>query len=173
MSHRIFALLALLTLIPGAEATQICRKQRSPAPAMQIRNDGTVIDPRTGLQWQRCALGLEGKQCERGEALRLSVMKAQDRIYRLNQTGLAGHKDWRLPSIAELETLVSRDCVNPAIDLGPFPNTPALWFWTSSHEEGDTSSARYIDFRTGFTDEDDRNLQNPIRLVRTSKAAPR
>lgn len=173
MIDRKLLTLFLLALAFSAQAGQICRKSTVPASAQRTGPNGTVVDSRTGLQWQRCALGLEGAQCERGEAQRFSVMKAEDQIYRINQAGLSGHKDWRLPTITELETLVSRDCVNPAIDLMHFPNTPGLWFWTSSHDPGDTSSSRYIDFRTGFADEDDRNLQNPIRLVRTLKTVPR
>lgn len=173
MSYPKFALLVLLAFAGAAQAEQICRKTTARDSSLQIRSDGTVVDHRNGLQWLRCPLGARGALCDKGETLRLSAMKAEDQIYRINQAGFAGHKDWRLPTVKELGSLVSRDCVNPAIDLKLFPNTPPLWFWTSSHDEGDSSSARYIDFKSGFSDEDDRNLANPVRLVRSMKSTPR
>ena len=172
MSYRKFAALALITLAGTVQAEQICRRTTTPS-AMQKKADGTVIDPRTSLQWQACAYGAEGTHCEKGAEQRLSLMQAQDLVYRINQKGFNGHRDWRLPTVKELETLVSRDCVNPAIDLKLFPNTPGLWFWTASQEAGDQSSAWYVNFRSGFPEQDDRNLANPIRLVRTQKGSSR
>ena len=45
---------------------------------------------------------------------------------------LGGHDDWRLPTRAEVLTLVDDTQHNPAIDTDAFPDTPLGWFWTAT-----------------------------------------
>ncbi len=161
---------ALLSLPCSAAPQQICRQEeKSAAIASRWKTDdsGTVIDQQLGLQWQRCALGQNGPDCSQGQWTPLSQMQARDRLYRLNEQGVAGYHDWRLPTLAELESLRRDGCVAPSIDLRVFPNTPAVWFWSQSHDQGDDYAAWYLDFASGFTGSDDKNLGNAIRLVRT------
>lgn len=158
-----YGMLALL-LASGVAQAQICRKGVAEHPFQQ-RGAQIVIDQRTGLQWQRCPIGQSGAQCEKGEAQRLNAHQAHDQVFVINRHGLAGFKDWRLPTREELQTLLSPRCVDPAIDLRAFPHTPPLWFWSASGE-GDQYAAWYVDFKTGFVDQDDRNLPNAVRLVR-------
>lgn len=39
---------------------------------------------------------------------------------------------WRLPTVAELLTLVDVQALSPSIDVKAFPRTPADGFWSSS-----------------------------------------
>lgn len=48
-----------------------------------------------------------------------------------NDTG-AGHADWRLPNVKELESIAELSCHWPAIEIAPFPDTPAELFWSST-----------------------------------------
>ena len=157
---KILLLTALLLNFP-IEAAQICRTstRSSPDAAKAIRRDSP-----TRLQWQHCAVGLNGQNCAQGRLQRLSFMQANDFDFESNRNKLEGHNAWHLPTIKELETLKSPDCVKPAIDLKRFPNTPSVWFWSSSSEN--LGSAWYLDFESGFSDQDDRNLANAVRLVR-------
>jgi hypothetical protein len=78
-------------------------------------------DQQTGLQWDRSvgqATDLEGA--------------------RTYCTGMGA--GWRLPTRAELASLVKDTTSNPAIDTTAFPDTPGGWFWTSSPFVGGTSS---------------------------------
>ncbi len=52
-------------------------------------------------------------------------------INAINQIKLCGFDDWRLPTSAELLTLVTKS-QNPPIDTTWFPNTQASSYWTSS-----------------------------------------
>lgn len=169
LSQYLFILFLFMAGPMAAQQTQICRQARDwrAERSFSVRADGTVIDARAGLQWQRCALGQRGRDC-RGEPQRLSAMQAHDQVHEINRQGFAGHKDWRLPSRAELEALVSPNCVRPAISLRSFPNTPATPFWPHT-EPGPEGQAEYVDFESGFTGRDDRNLPNAVRLVRSLK----
>ena len=167
MRNLILLTLAFVSTFTFAE--QICRQSSpltKPNAAMRIAGDGTVIDAANKLQWQRCPLGMSGADCQ-GQAQRLTHMAALDKVLSLNRSGYAGHHDWRLPTPRELTTLVSHACVNPAIDLALFPNTPVIWYWTSSSEGGGGWASWYVDFAIGQTGLDDKNLPNAVRLVRS------
>ncbi|MEI6414388.1 MAG: DUF1566 domain-containing protein, partial [Pseudomonadota bacterium] len=102
--------------------------------------NGTVTHRKTGLMWKRCAEGQSGTAC---------TGVADYRSYNLI-TGyiFAGFSDWHLPSKAELASIVERACYDPAINLGVFPATPSLRFWTWS-PGGYGSPNTWIDFLDG------------------------
>jgi hypothetical protein len=110
--------------------------------------DGTVTDVRTGLQWMRCSLGQtwRGRTCV-GEAETYAWQAALDAAEALNhQGGYASYRDWRVPAIEELRTLVycssgqpktwndtgkrcGGDYKSPTLYQPSFPNTPSIWLW--------------------------------------------
>lgn len=114
------------------------------------KDNGTVIDKRSGLQWQRCSVGQKwtGTTCE-GTPVELSLKDAKN--YSKNY---AGYADWRMPSIYELETLLychkhkqfprsevqgewlGSSCEEEnhkmAIVQEVFPNTGKNYYWTST-----------------------------------------
>jgi len=49
----------------------------------------------------------------------------------INNVGLCGFNDWRMPSLEELRTLVIRGR-SPAIDHDYFPTTEAAEYWSGS-----------------------------------------
>jgi formylglycine-generating enzyme required for sulfatase activity len=94
----------------------------------------TWEDPKTGLEWQRNSPG------------KMSWFKAQEYAQSLL---LAGKGDWRLPSVAELETLLDRsvlyDRVRPMMrEEVPFRDT--LSYWSSTTFGPDTQSAWIVMF---------------------------
>ncbi len=68
-----------------------------------VYNNGTVKDTKTGLIWKRCAEGLSGADCSIGKQRVYNFKKAQQHA---KQVTFAGHSDWRVPTIKELNTLV-------------------------------------------------------------------
>jgi len=99
--------------------------------------DGTVTDNVTGLMWQQA-----------GPATLNSWAGAMvDFCPRLS---LAGHSDWRLPSIIELYSLVDVGRANPPIiDVTFLPAMASNKFWSST-PEADSSTANQIAWAVDF-----------------------
>lgn len=111
----------------GADASALLRIDRPDADYTDNGN-GTVTHAASGLIWQKCLAGQtwNGNACE-GAASLLSWAEASN----VTST-LAGKRDWRLPTVEELLTLVDYTRTAPAINDTIFPGTPATYFWTSS-----------------------------------------
>jgi hypothetical protein len=95
----------------------------TPTARFHDNRDGSVTDIATGLRWSRCSLGQHWEQgrCQ-GEAQALPYAIA----------ALVAEKDWRLPTIVELSSLVELRCAQPAINTDIFPDTMADIYWTST-----------------------------------------
>lgn len=52
-------------------------------------------------------------------------------VQTVNQQGLCGYKDWRLPTQEQLQSIVDYGRSYPAIDTNYFPYTQAEGYWTS------------------------------------------
>ena len=151
--------------------------------------DGTVTDPETGLQWMRCSLGQtwNGADCV-GSADEYTWDAAMAAADEFNQRGgYAGYRDWRVPTIEELNSLVycsngnpglfpfvgKRDtfgcegeCQTPTIDLEAFPNTPADFFWSAAPCAGHLACAWDVDFYNGYGYWSLKIGSSKLRLVR-------
>ena len=80
---------------------------------------------------------------------------------------LGGHTDWRLPTRAELLTLVDDTRHDPAIDPEAFPSTPSAYFWTSTAWAKTPSEyAWFVDFSYGHSLLDSRDNLSRVRAVR-------
>jgi len=93
----------------------------------------------------------------------------------VNAAGLAGYKDWRLPTIDELKTVVDNtQLLRPYVDKENFPNTASNIYWSSSPYTIDGWGAYRLDFRRtrnrfmgdGIGDKKDGYY---VRLVRRAK----
>lgn len=89
----------------------------------------------------------------------------------MNQRGTYFFKDWRLPNLRELATIVERECTDPRVNLTVFPNTPAGLFWTASSRPGIDAAA--LAYALSFGDEGVVHLPkekaNHVRLVRDAR----
>jgi len=118
---------------PEEKGNQYCTDQvlRSNAPEeLEINGDGTVTHLPTGRQWMQCSIGQswDGESCQGTP----STVSVQEALQLAEGFRFAGYKDWRVPDIKELEIITERACVEPAIDLSVFPNTPSKSFTISS-----------------------------------------
>ena len=156
--------LALLLLLGGAQAA--FATPTTPTSDFIDNKDGTVTHKITGLTWMRCALGQEwtGSTCS-GEA----VVRSYDQAVGLKHS-FAGKSDWRVPNIAELQTIVEREAINPAINNTLFPNTPNNAFWSSSPYIDNTYNAWYVNFSYGGGVNYSRDHGFSVRLVRSSQS---
>ena len=143
-------------------------------------NDGTISDLKTGLMWQKCSMGLSGNQCDQGSVTLLSWKNALFESVELNTVGFANYNDWRLPSVAELRTLLEDACNKPAINNQFFPGTVYNnnhAYWSSSAYAGDPNgdpqnyvnqaqNAWVVSFDLGAESFDLKSKAMPVRLVR-------
>jgi len=58
-------------------------------------------------------------------------------VARMNAANLCGFNDWRMPSLNEAQSLVDISIIDPAIDVGYFPNTLPNRYWTGQSYSGD------------------------------------
>lgn len=157
-------------VVPGlAGAAQTCPSglaPSTPAERFMVNDDSTVTDRLTGLTWKQCPEGRKGKSCEEGTAITLDWATAQKVAA---TTVFAGKKDWRVPTISELETIIEYSCTMPAINKAIFPATPAANFWSLSPYAGYANGVWNINFNDGVKDNSSKNFQLYLRLVRGGK----
>ncbi|NOT83179.1 MAG: DUF1566 domain-containing protein [Methylococcaceae bacterium] len=128
-------------------------------------SDGTVTHKPTGLIWQRCAVGQiwDGVSCT-GNAEKYNWDSPVN-----PPASFAGKNDWRVPNIAELQTLTERDNYSPGINSRYFSDVKGE-FRSSSLSKN--RSIWFVLFGLGYTDTSDRSIFNVgvIRLVRGGQA---
>lgn len=118
--------------------------------------DGTVLDQKSGLVWQKCASGQGSAgdsytDCSVGTANLVSWTAALTYCNTLNLAGVGG---WRLPSVKELVSLVDYSRTSsPFINQTFFPNSVDS-FWTSTtHPSGSYKFQAYqVIFTSGTYD---------------------
>ncbi len=116
-------------------AVRAVRGKPLPGPSFRDNGDGTVTDLSTGLEWQQT------------EARPMTWQQALAYCERLE---LAGHRDWRLPSIRELQTLVDPRLQEPALDSKVFPGCRPEPYWSSTTRSDRPAFAWTMDFSTGL-----------------------
>ena len=113
-----------------------------------------VLDKETGLVWERT-----------GSSGTMGWYAAISYCYR-RTTG--GRKGWRLPTMEELLSLVDPSKENPALPDGhPFLGDHlSSYYWSSSTNAGNTSSAWFVNFYDGDDDHSLKSCDYYVRAVR-------
>ncbi|POZ50736.1 DUF1566 domain-containing protein [Methylovulum psychrotolerans] len=96
-----------------------------------VRNDGTLLDTKTGLMWCRYSIGQQWKNgIVVGDAIAMEWQKAKKMPGEFNKNIVCGSfSDWRLPSINEFPIIRSREKAASTF----FPHD-GKQFWSSSEE---------------------------------------
>ena len=82
-------------------------------------------------------------------------------------SALCGFRDWRTPTIKELESIVDFSRVSSTtIDPTYFPNTVDIGYYSGSAYAPDQDSAWFIDYFYGFASTGLKNKPTQVRLVR-------
>ena len=161
----VLVLLALGLAAMGVQA-QTC-PAGSPRVALDGRyvnnGDGTVTDNETGLMWSRCSQGQSGEYCATGT---VSYTTWTSALTAANASTLAGHDDWRLPNIMELQSLVETGCYNPSINTTMFPVTASTYYWSSTTYAPNASNAWGVYFNVGSLLAYSKSNGYAVRLVR-------
>ena len=165
------AICAMLASVSSLTMAQTCVagiQASNPTSVYLVDNvKGTVSDSRTGLMWDRCALGLSGPSCVTGTASVLTWQAALDAA--ANVGTFKGYSDWRLPNLREFRSLVEECRSNPAINEFAFPNTPVSFYWSCSPYAGGATFALGLYFGSGDSSIESRSFAARVRLVRAAQ----
>ena len=172
-SKRLVWLLATGISLP-LWAEQVCDTGVYPlsAPTERFKDngDGTVTDRQSNLMWMRCAAGQSwsGETCTGSPDLH-SWQSARQVAEAVNASGSHFFKDWRLPKLPELASIIERQCSDPRVNLEVFPGTPAGIFWTATARPNtDEKDKIYgLSFGIGGVTHIPKGEQHMLRLVRT------
>lgn len=122
-----------------------------PAPSFVNQGDGTILDERTGLVWQKCAAGqTNDATCSGGPVTAVTWSQA---LIACKSLSLGG-RTWRVPNMMEAFALVNPGAAAaPFIDSVRFPNfppagTPTPRMWTSTTLPSNSTYAYVIDYAT-------------------------
>ena len=115
--------------------------------------DGTVTDNCTGLMWQ--------KDTGNGNTS-FNWCSALDYCESLE---LAGHDDWRLPNVRELQSIVDYGRSGPSIE--PVFGALSTQYWSSTPIESNPDFAWYVGFFDGFVNSGVKSSGWLVRAVRT------
>ena len=89
-----------------------------------------------------------------------------DFIAGLNDMGLGGYHDWRMPSFDELRSIVDYGRYNPAINTTFFPNTVASYYWSATTFANYPDGAWFVNFYYGNDDYYYKSNNYYVRAVR-------
>ncbi len=149
--------------------------------------DGTITDSATGLQWEKKCDGCGGLHDVRRQARWSSphdetVWDWLDAVNAEEGRGFAGFRDWRLPNVKELQSIVDYDRFNPAVGVafdGPACGlgcndlsapecscTETSEYWTSTTGGADSDLAFYVGFHLGLIGDLAKSDDLPMRAVR-------
>jgi hypothetical protein len=106
--------------------------------------NGTVTDNCTGLMWQKESADVN----DDGNVDDLDRVTWCEAIAFCGKLSFAGHADWRLPNVRELQSIVDYGeggPIDPVFRLAP--GDAFLLYWTSTSNAPDPASAWYVDFR--------------------------
>ena len=99
--------------------------------------DGTVSDTCTGLMWQKDTADVNGD----GQSTSQDTIRWCEALAYCENLSFAGHDDWRLPNVLELQSIVDYGRFFPSID--PVFGALSSFYWSS------TSNAAFPDVAWG------------------------
>ena len=179
-NHRIFNFIIFIFFVGIMQVSlveaQICINQipkTTPTIHFTLNNNGTVTHNPTGLMWKVCSEG-QAWQISTGScsesALTYTWQEALQIPQSLNsQGGYAGHNDWRLPNIKELDSISEMSCYSPAINTAMF-NAPSIsMYWSASPYALNSSYAWAVNSGYGLVKAYDRSNYYHVRLVRNQQ----
>jgi hypothetical protein len=140
-------------------------RQEGAVPPRFVPEGDEVNDVGSGLVWRRCVEGQAwtGSGCA-GTPLLLGWVAALDHA----RAQAAGGTPWRLPNVKELASLTDTTRTGPAIDPTAFPDTPAGYTLSATHEQGDPFYVWGGILDTGDVVRGLRAQAGVMRLVRTA-----
>jgi len=157
--------LALAEIPSASDQCAADLEETTPSSDFTPLEDGEVVrhEP-TDLEWQRCPNGMQWF-----DGTCAGSAQASGWIGALRTADEAGD-GWRLPDVNELQSIVERCRVSPAVNEEVFPRTPpTIWFWSSSPRSSSPGSAWFVNFDIGRVELASTSLSMTFRLVRDAQ----
>lgn len=154
--------------LPALEAALVL------TPTTQAEN--VVLDGNTGLMWIRSLSALDGTDGvgARGNLRLDEGMYWQEALEAARALDYAGHDDWRLPTVQELDSILDFGRSEPALDPIAFPEPyarlPSPYAWTSTTSPVAAREAYYVNLRDGHRHPWGKLSAFAVRPVRRAKA---
>ena len=101
---------------------ELFRPRKYLAHQLKVCSPLLLHDPHTSLHWQRL-----------GSGYTLTWQQAADYVAHLNSIAFAGLTGWRLPTAAELVTVLRAPTAQRDFCLDPHFDTRLHWLWSSDH----------------------------------------
>ena len=121
-------------------------------PQLTKNPDGTVTDQTTGLVWQ--------------QKLHTQVATWDEAQNLCRDLQLAGHSDWRLPSIRELRSISNDRLAQPSLDPDIFSGAASVPCWSATTQQNRPERAWFVDFTSGLVTYRDKTEQMQVLAVR-------
>ncbi len=114
-----------------------------------VTKEHIVVDLERQIEWLRCSVGQRwnGSECS-GNIVNLSLDMVPKAL-EIAAEQLGG--GWRLPSKAELKSIVCKECPSPKINKEIFPNTDNAPYWTGDQSIFNRKFYVSVNFHTGFS----------------------
>jgi hypothetical protein len=148
--------------------------QRGATLKYAVRKDGTVKDANTTLIWEvKCS----GVGCPAlhdvnnaypwsGNGTTDTIWDWRAAINAEGGKGYAGHNDWRIPNVRELQSIVDYEGLSPAIDPIFGPTAVSDSYWSSTTFAPTPSNAWLVLFDNGGVFDLDKSFARFVRAVR-------
>lgn len=137
--------------------------------------NGTITDANTGLQWEK--LSDDGGMHDRDTTFTWDAAFT-GHVATLNASNFAGHNDWRMPNVRELESIINHQNVSPAVSA-PFNTgclsgctvsscscTASSFYWSSTTYANSLTRAWFVLFSDGVKDTSAKSNASFVRAVR-------
>lgn len=115
-------------------------------------DDGSIHDRDNRYTWEK----VDGEPYVQDDFI--AVLNSGD--------GFGRYKDWRLPTIKELATIVHRGQILPAINMDYFPNTQIRTYWSATADANYTDYAWNVDFYNSYDYGSSKSNNYYVRAVR-------
>ena len=168
----LFYMASLGVLICNSVNAQTCYDgvtETTPSERFVDNLDGTVSDTDTGLMWQRCNYGqtynVNNSTCD-GNSVQLSWQEA---LRGATNSELVNFKDWQVPNVKELASIVEHQCVEPSINQTVFFDTQPNNYWSSTSGVTRPDLVWVYQFDDGLNNLQAKGSDVYLRLVRYEK----
>ena len=141
----------------------------TPTDRFTINDNGTIMDNSTGLMWQLCQFGQSYDATTKSCISVALQVDWQQALVAANNSDFAGFKDWHVPNIKELASIIEHRCVEPAINLTVFSSTQNDNYWSSTTALSQPDHAWAYQFSDGKNNLKAKTSDIFLRLVRYAK----